>query len=471
MIITKELKNVLLLLIMGSFLLNILGHFSHILELFQPQLVFRTISCLLFFGAIAYLTKDIKNALISFVIFNCNVLFNVEVFGFLLPIIAFSFFGYFHLKKPVGIWLGVVGLVFSSFIVRNPTWVLIDFWNTVFRAIDLDMYFTYQFGSLQIDLLALLFNLLISSFSLLIFWFFYHLLKNSHSGKFDFKITNLIIKEDTGSVGFSLVSWSLRVFVASFLLGNLKLLDMILYDGLDFEVISILYLVSFLLVIYIVSVVYRNFLTSYFIANGKKTGWMYYWLNIPFVNVFAWFIFISKDTKQEKTFNPNIIDDNEIVEADSIKAKFALAQEGFKRSNKNKGVQNFLLIMAFVFPVISIGFMISYNNLSMLTPTIISFFVSLLTLLFYLTDKKAVYYIYFGQVVLIFLAGYFAEEYLLQVFFIGTVMSFIINYPLFHLDQFTVSKPLETGEPNNENEETGKSFFSRFNDDFMKFDD
>jgi hypothetical protein len=86
-------------------------------------------------------------------------------------------------------------------------------------------------------------------------------------------------------------------------------------------VYGIVMIIGFLLTIYTIALMYRNFLVEFSLVEHGKVGWWYFLLGIPVVNVFAWiFVLISPPLLTTPEQVNNAFEEERKSGNDSIKA-------------------------------------------------------------------------------------------------------------------------------------------------------
>ncbi len=126
---------------------------------------------------------------------------------------------------------------------------------------------------------------------------------------------------------------------------------------------------AFLISIYVLSLTYRNFLSEYLISRNRKVSWLYFWWNVPVINIFAWLTSLltlkqaiplndrlSKFYASQKDTNAGI--KTLIITLTSILLLYQLNRVGFRIDAANSTAVLFFLIGT----VISFGMLLWYLN-------------------------------------------------------------------------------------------------------------
>jgi hypothetical protein len=366
---------------------------------------------------------------------------NVQlIISYILPILAFLFFGYDYLKNTKGMCLGVLGIIIPT---STYLWGLEDMWNNLFGIIGGRDILELNIGRFRVNVFGEIFRSTDLAFRILLFWRVIHYLKifdKSGVKLLDKKLFNHKIKD---RIYFSILFWVFRIGLASLMFGGIERLEIFYRSDLEITITLLIRLITItfgiVLGIFIISSLYRNLMLSFFISRGHYPSWFFYVLNIPLLNLIAWIIFLIKDKQAVDIEGATILD--ETSEAQNIKTETAPIEslkEKFTLEGKNNGIKTLIYAacaFSLVFPMFA---MAKYDNYEMLVPLVISFLVNLAFLLLYLNNPKGIYFILGINLLAILTYSLFEVKTLIEYVSFYSLGTMIVCYPLFHFNQFTM---------------------------------
>lgn len=355
--------------------------------------------------------------------------------GLLIAVSVFAYF-YFKEKRKLAAFVLIAFLVLLGF--NMPTYdygSFVEKFYRLFGAKDLlSLDLPIDSGrSRQMNMFAvLLANLQLPSF-LITIWFLTNKIKNAKI--FNFQQIEITEAPPMSALTFSLIHWVTRLTLFTLVFGAMRQLEKI--GNLDFALGTFVLLTAILVALYVVSVIYRNFLVVYFISRAKYPSWCYLLLNIPFVHTVAWIsAVVMPPSKAVDHGNQQMVKQDFSDTFRALKLQFA--------QHKNAGIMTFMLIIIILY-VVGNALSIRSNAGAQSTTFIIMGIVSILLLLWYKSDKRAVYFIFLFEAVCLYIITLLGKVSLITpILFLG-LSNYIIYYALFHFDQFIlVSEEEET---------------------------
>jgi len=437
--ITKDFKKALIWLVMCSLLVTILSKFlisffDNSYEYLNIFFTIRSLILMLFFWlSIIYVTKNVKLGVIGFIILNSLSIYNlftndnylykeyliqVSYYNQLAGILFFSFFGYFIFKNTKGLWMGLFGLIFTSQFLMQGGYVKL--WYGVLG---------YFLGGIQMEYIN---GITFVPLIFILFWAFYSILNKLDFKEFDFSFNSIALSKHDRLTS-SIIFWVLRIAIVSLII---NLSDFFVYFSIEHSLILILKMLSLVSILYFVSLIYRNFLVSFFVNLNIAPGWLYFSLNIPFVNFFVWLWLIVKSYSKNQISNH--IEHNNLSPSDQ--------QIKFSKSSKNQPIITLIIsfhILAFAKNLLSLNGSVDYDNALIF---ILSSGLNFSLLLLFITNKNAMYYIIGYQIILLFLSVLIDNNVLHSFLNPSSIISYIILFPLFHFQHLALKNSNEINQ-------------------------
>lgn len=357
--------------------------------------------------------------------------------GLLIAVGVFAFF-YFKERRKVVSFLLITFMVLLGF--NMPTFdygELVEKFYRLFGAKNfLSLSITAGTNSTRrINMLTvLLSNMQLPAF-LLIIWFLINKVKSARF--FDFKQVSIPEAPPMSALTFSLIHWVTRLTLFVLIFGATRQLQKV--ANLDFALGPLVLLTAILAALYVVSVIYRNFLVSYFVSRAKYPSWCYLFLNLPFVHVIAWGVAVTMPASKSVDYG------NEQMIKEDVSATFSALKMQFTQ-NKNAGILTFMLIVIILYTIVT-SLNIRSGIGSQKTILIVVGIVSILLLLWYKSNSRAVYYILLIEAVCLFIAMLLGHIKLMTPLIFLGLSNYIIYYSLFHFDQFTLTSKEEETHP------------------------
>ena len=209
-----------------------------------------------------------------------------------------------------------------------------------------------------------------------------------------------------------------------FLVFNFELMMMhriyLFFSGFDWY--ALLNIIRFLVFVYLVALVYRNFLVEFSLQRHGKVGWWYFLLGIPVINIFAW-LFVM--------FNPPLI---------KTKAQLEEAFEAAK-DNDNASIKGLLLFLT-----IGMGILLVVASHGNIIPAIITALIGFAMLAWFLSSPSGLWGLITitGVIIALSFQSKFSITQLVSLeSTVNNFITLIIWFPLFH---FSLFRNVETND-------------------------
>lgn len=271
--------------------------------------------------------------------------------------------------------------------------------------------------------------------SIAVLWYLVNKIKDAKA--FDYQQLSIPEALPMKAFTFSLMHWVMRLTLFALAFGAGRQLQMI--AKLESTIGSIVVLTAILVALYVVSVIYRNFLAAYFVSRAKYPSWCYLFLNLPFVHVIAWGVAVTMPASKSVDYG------NEQMIREDVSATFSALKMQFTQ-NKNAGILTFMLIIIILYTIVT-SLNIRSGIGSQKTIIVAMGIVSILLLLWYKSNNRAVYYILIIEAVCLFIAMLLGHIKLMTPFIFLGLSNYIIYYSLFHFDQFILISEEEETTP------------------------
>ncbi|MBK8620778.1 MAG: hypothetical protein IPN79_03200 [Saprospiraceae bacterium] len=252
----------------------------------------------------------------------------------LFNLLSYVTFGFMHFKskaafKIIVVWLAIWGLSITLDITMFENFI-----KGLTRIIDVSHPFEIRFstGSSSFRLVNY-FNPLLDGMLILvkvmIFWWGLNWIRSKKTF-----LEALYTCYDTAELdrtGFSLIYWNLRLIL---FIGGLGIVSYIVPDSMPTrDMLFVFRFVAGAFSLVVIASVYRNFLTSVLVNHHQYPNGLFFSLNVPFLNFFAWLyaiIFLKKPTNTGSSA--------------SFSEIFSNLKEKFIQENKNTGWKTFYVI-------------------------------------------------------------------------------------------------------------------------------
>ncbi|WP_020539660.1 hypothetical protein [Lewinella cohaerens] len=357
--------------------------------------------------------------------------------GLLIAVSVFAFFHFKERRKAVSFLL-IAFLVLLGF--NMPTFDYSEFVEKFYRLFGAKNFLSLSISSgtnstRRLNIFALLLsNLQLPAF-LLIVWFLINKIKSTRF--LDFKQVSIPEASPMSVLTFSLVHWVTRLTLFVLIFGATRQLQKV--ANLDFALGPLVLLTAILAALYAVSVIYRNFLVSYFVSRAKYPSWCYLFLNLPFVHVIAWLVAVTMPASKSVDYG------NEQMIKEDVSTTFSALKMQFTQ-NKNAGILTFMLIIIILYTIVT-SLNIRSGIGSQKTIIVAMGIVSILLLLWYKSNNRAVYYILLIEAICLFIAMLLGHIKLMTPLIFWGLSNYIIYYSLFHFDHFTLTSKEEETHP------------------------
>lgn len=385
-----------------------------------------------------------------------------------IGIISFTLFGLLHFKSAKGLYLPLALLITFGF--TSGPWFTNGFSkiSSMVNLLDLDRMFSYsiQFEEghyRNVDFIRALYPQLYALFNLIIFWFVYSLIKTGKS--FDLTLRTIRLTPVINQLTFSLIYWPFRILLIVAAFGTLSMVAVSFQRAVTLTVMFQVAAACFS--IFVAGSIYRNFLTDYMVSKGRSPGWLYWFLNVPILNFFAWIytFFIppqssSSDENETPTdegqtqLSPDtgvIISSAELVDPEehSSSEENPSTYEGpavyhvhplqndFIDEDRNTMIKVILILfsaglMAMQLNNTSLGFL--NPNRGLPESPILIVIITLALTIWYMFDWKALMPLYFIQCFGIFSIVFFQMQDSLSIMIGAGLINMMVYYSLFHFD-------------------------------------
>ncbi|MFP2997828.1 hypothetical protein ABN763_18085 [Spongiivirga sp. MCCC 1A20706] len=331
--------------------------------------------------------------------------------------IPFLVFGFVYHKNAKGLWYFIVYLIIAGIAMGNA-YEINEFISGLFRySSPFRKLFVFDEGGVFIAPMPMLFYKLMVIPQFIAFFYLHNAILSAENNAFQFKklrISNL------SNLEFSVVFWTSRMVILTLIFSLISRLERRWGIGAGNDQIQLyIWVVSIITAAYFFSLIYRNFLTSYFVSKGIKPGWKFIFINLPIINFFIW-LYI--------TFFVNLPENLSI--GDKIDKVTAL----FKNSTKNdqiKVVFYIIIILGIVVRLIRGG-----SNIDPIVVGLISGVLSIVALALYFAYSRTAT-ILFGLNALLLLIIPFAPSGVLTAVLIYNMIYTLLWISVFHFDVFT----------------------------------
>ena len=440
MIFTQKFNKSLLFFLLGTLLVMLLqwpltkinndSSWLYYLILYPLNMA---LNSLVLWGIIYYLTKDLRSAITGFLITVVGSIIAGGIFVYfsgeisyqptqelinkqnifsasitLVSVLAMGAFGKMHFKNLKGILLGLIPLVgMGTYRILYSSLLRIhELVNNLlpynYRVEVFDMIKVYQF--------------LLAPYILILFWWLYTTLKENHATK-SLLFQSASVNRKLNKLQFSLLFWFLRVI---FIAGALYASQLEFQASKSFLVI---YLITGFSGLYILFSIYRNFLLGYLLSFGNYPSWLYFGLNIPVINFFAWLTLMIKKPVEE-------LDKEKMMKQYDI-------------HDKNISIKKSMVIMAIIGVIYSFLPLFFGELESVERP--LTYLLSIGILIWFFADHRMTYIMSIVLSLLLLFTITEMERYGYSSTIINTsafagMLTLIAYYPLFHFDKMEMRK-------------------------------
>jgi len=405
-----------------------------------------------FWFAVYYVSKEKIGALVGFLLSLASTLPNQVKFlmndvvheystlswwGFLLPILPYIAFGIIHFKSSRGVYMVASYCVIAAIGYTSAS-EYYGFMNRMLDFIGLEGIFeleiplegtSYRPVNLFEELIYQRFQLL----SFTIFWFVFSSIKNARI--FDLSLRTIFTGPKLNVLTFSIIYWVLTLTLIIEVFGAVKHFS---YFDMSFN--YVFKLVSFCFGIFVISSFYRNFIPYFLSSRGYNIGWVYLLLNIPIVQFFTWLSVILFMPAKESTTSTNENDTSEKEE--NVLKNTRLLQAEFVKGDKNKSIKMVIIVLMILRLVVQLlqgnpGRQIGFQGDPVMAylALFVSSIISLGLIIWYFSDKKAIFILFAIQAFLVIVSGLTRAEPLIAIVSISGLINVVTYYVLFHFDQ------------------------------------
>jgi len=402
-----------------------------------PYKLILIVSAIGLWSAIGYASKEYKGAIIGF---SINFLyFGISLFAessklmaptslsflsLFLSALAFMAFGWIYFKKKEGLFLGIMALLVLGMHQGNNVHRYYDFIEMVLEVFGMKNLLTLKYAitettSTNISLIRNLLYRIYLPLSFIMFWFVFNSIKKIKT--FDPSLRTVTILDKDNNLTYSIIHWVTRIALVVSLFSSLHFMRYISREG--FGLFMFTKTISYCLSIFIVASIYRNVLLSFFVQKKKYPSWYYLFMNIPYSHVIFWGVLMFE--------KPRMIP----LVAESPLEKIRKSQEAFIHENKNQAIIIFAALASILKLVVEIAGISTlnqqvYGNISAIF--ILAAFINIVVNIWYMLDRRALYILFVIQSLFIFIN----HEFFLSMLALSSFAFLVVNYALFHYDQF-----------------------------------
>ena len=421
------------------------------------------LSALTFWGAIGFLTQAWQAVAWAFafnlmgIIYSSWQFYSGAVFqeGFHdginwvrqgLRLATYLSFGWFYFRSNKVFWMALLFLAnwvnlpffeYANVLEKPLEWIGID--NPFMMKIEKEsgevtyMNWASNFFST--------FNLIAS---VIVFWMFIVVLRAKEKVSWKLLTTDWHPKFDR--LSFSLAYWALHVALLGTVLTEFQIFVQLLFKNLSpngfMPLKNFLSLLSVLLSIYIAGSFYRNFLVSFFSMRATYPTWLYWLLNIPGLNFFAWIYAIEKPlTVKQSTVDT--IDGAELSAGTAIQE----VRDSFDANDRNGTIKGVFIAVS-VINIVSMLVMRSSQQLPF--SFLFSLSLGLAVIVWYVYSDSALWFIWPAQAILLilFIASFPPGSILKPIWSmtIAGMINVVMYYGLFHFHKMLFYQEGDAGE-------------------------
>lgn len=383
-----------------------------------------------FWGIIGYLTKDIKAAIAAFIIsiafrYGIAELLPSENYGapktlyyymmLFSSILPYLVFGAMHFRSKLAFQMIVFWAIIWGLSITHYGDMFERLLSGLIRIFGVRDPFEFRVstdtgGYRPINVFRLVHSQFILILQISVFWWIYQVTRAKKS-IWD-SLHMCYVSTSTDRVSFSGIYWGLRL---TLFVSGMGLVGYIANTfKTQFEIISLLRIIIAALALFFVGSIYRNFLVSIFAKKGKYPGGLFFLLNVPFVNIFAWLYMLIN-------FNATEGDSTDI---NKLKEKFV-------KSGRNGGWKIIVIIFSIftgLFQLNSAGFRVDGPSRNGAFIVLTFLVIAICLLLWFLYDKNS-----YIPILILMILGLVVATIARDGLFIQPAMAMgIINLSLFY---------------------------------------
>jgi hypothetical protein len=355
----------------------------------------------------------------------------------IITLTAYGVFGMLCLKNQNWWQLLLVPMVFTGISVSGFSTPFEQIFETFFNSIGIrntPFQWEIEMGNGRSRIIRPIRYLTKSMYIPVMYLFFSHVLHSLKLGRNNWwKFTAIDLNITYKKWEYSVIFWMYRLLIIPL---GFSLISFF-FDSLDqYRIRFIIYSVFVLVAIYMVPAFFRNFLSGQLISHKKNVGWMFFFLNIPFINFFTWLASLGS---MNNTLNPE------------------QKQQAYEKALKfsSTGIKTLIIIASLFVLLIQIANGPGFDSPLMIVYLIVGF-VSITVIVLYFEYTPTLYVVLGLLLVLLLIRGFgLNSEQMNAVLatFAGTV-SLVLYYAIFHLKTFNIylDKTPEKISPQDEEE-------------------
>ncbi|MEO0728416.1 MAG: hypothetical protein AAFZ63_27970 [Bacteroidota bacterium] len=365
---------------------------------------------------------------------SLNGIYSAEIIGTFIALTVFAVIHYRDVR---------LILLFSTFYLlvqglKVPAFPYFNFVEGLWETVGLENAFSFERiksdGRIsRINMLSILYGYASLLIWLVCFWFLHRrIIQNK---RIDFKFLQLPDLKEITPTTFSIIHWSFRMILFVLIFGCIRKLDAMSYGHFLLQLVWIICLFS---AIYIVASIYRNLIVSYLSSRGRSPKWVYFFLQVPFLHIFAWFYAVRLPRITPTEHEDSIL----ALENSSPNMSLHRLQERF-RLDRNREVKAWTYILVILGVIVRILRRFQASNAILFDDPILDIAIligGVLLIFWFIQNALALYYIV-GVIAIISIIGTLAgSEELLIPIIVGSFVNCILYYALFHFDQFKMEE-------------------------------
>ncbi len=336
--------------------------------------------------------------------------------------VPFLVFGFVYHKNTKGLWYFLTYFIISGIAVGTAYGVNDFLRNALpYRSV-LKTLIAYQEGAIYIAPIPMLYYKLIWIVNFVVFFYMHKAIKSKENDAFQFKKLDV---RPMSNLTFSVVFWVSRLVIITMIFSILQRIQRKWgLENLNSTIQEYIWVLSVIVAAYFFTLIYRNFLTSYFVSKGIKPGWKYIFINLPIINFFVW-LYV--------TFFVNV--QSSISLSDRVDKVTAL----FKNSDRNNNIKVAFYVVTLLGAVIRL--ISSRGRIDPIVISLISAVLGLALLALYFKYARTALFL-FGLNALIVLAAPFGEMHEASPIFIYSMIYTLLWISIFHFDKYTYANEL-----------------------------
>ncbi len=401
----------------------------------------------IFWWAVATLTGESKGSLIAFLVVLSGQIYSTtlsisqgysselaeQIFWrlWILGFCAYGLFGMIHFGHRRGLYMMIAYLVLTGVTIKLGAWEYDKMMNWFLAFADLEDLFVVRVPLSESSYRPInLFRLFIIQLDLIlsvsVFWWVFTQIK--YRSQLDLTMRKVSILPKLDRLPFSIIYWTFRIALLAAVLGTAQ--RIVRAEGTSVSLIC--QVACFILGIYVIGSIYRNFLTAYLVGRGHYPRWVYLGLQLPVLHILVWIYVVSRPAMSPPASLPP---DHQSVRLPGV----AEIQKKFVHDGRNAALKFLLIFLIVILSALSLldgGSALSpFGQMSWLTGLIAAAVAIVLTIL-YFHHENTLFFLFGlqGLSIVIVLVFTPAEP---SVRLLANLLNMVVLYSLFHFDRMT----------------------------------